>query len=305
VRLPENPIRRAGTLAAFVLLATGPALAQPGSGIAVDGSGSVFFADSGRGPWKIDAGGKVIAHDGPSYPFLALDPDGRLAGTKLPSSTRVEMKHAGSRPTVIFSSGAPIAIGGDQALYFPHPGPDGRLQIVRLQPTGTHEVMATLPATSEEGPLEWLNGIAAGPDGAVYYSENKAIRKVTREGTISTVATSIEVPDCAPPAGVPLKLGPQLRGLGVADDGSIVAAATGCAAVVRISPEGAVTPLLRAVAPWTPTGIALKGADILVLEYAYNGSPDRRTWLPRVRKLAGDGKISLLAQIGPKQEPGR
>ena len=300
------PVRHAlGALVAIAWLSSGASAAQPGSGIAVDGQGRIFFTDTGRGPWKIEPGGKVIAHDGPPYPFLALDPPGRFAGARLPASARAEMKHAGSRPTVIFSSDVPIAIDADEALYFPQAGQDGRLQIIRLKPSGTHDVMATLPATSEEGPLEWLNGIAAGPDGSVYYSENRAVRKVTREGTISTVATSIEVPGCVPPAGFPAKLGPQLRGIGVAADGSIVAAATGCAAIVRISPEGAVMPLLRAVAPWTPTGVALSGNDILVLEYLYNGSSDRRAWLPRVRKLAGDGKISLLAEIGPGKEKPR
>jgi hypothetical protein len=294
--------RAAHSVAALVLLAAGHAFAQPGCGIAVDGQGSIFFADTGRGPWRIDANGKVTPHDGPAYRFLALDPEGRFAGAKLPSSASTEMKHAGQRPTVIFSRDVPIAIGSDEALYFPQAGQDGRLQIVRLRPSGAHEVMATLPATSEEGPLEWLNGIAAGPDGSVAYSENRAIRKVTKEGTITTVATSIEIPGCAPPAGFPTKLGPHLRGLAVASDGSIVVAATGCSAVVKITPDGTVMPLLRAVAPWTPTGVALKGDDVFVLEYVYNGSDDRRSWLPRVRKLAADGKISLLAEVALKDE---
>ena len=292
-------------LGAFLLLPAGVAWSQPGSGIVVDAQGSIFFADTGRGPWKIDGGGRVTPHDGPAYPFMALDSGGRLAGVKLPVFASADMKHAGKNPTLIFSSDAPIATGRDGALYFPHAGGDGRLQIIRLQPSGGHDVLATLPATSEEGPLEWLNGIAAGPDGSVYYTENKAVRKVTKEGTISTVATSLEIPDCAPPVGFPARLGPQLRGLDVAADGSLVVAATGCAAAVRISADGAIVPLLRAVAPWTPTGIAVKGTDIYVLEYAYNGSGDRRTWLPRVRRLAEDGKISLLAEIGLKQEKGR
>lgn len=302
----ETLIRRTPrVLGALLLFPAALALSQPGSGIVADGQGSIFFTDTGRGPWKIDAGGKVTPHDGPAYPFMALDAGGRLAGVKLPASASAEMKHAGKNPTLLFSSDAPIAMGSDDALYFPQAGQDGRLQIVRLRPSGAHDVMATLPATSEEGPLEWLNGLATGPDGSVFYSENKAIRKVTKEGTISTVATSLEIPACAPPAGFPAKLGPQLRGLAVAADGSLVVAATGCAAVVKISPDGAVKPLLRTVPPWTPTGIALRGTDILVLEYLYDGSNDRRAALPRVRKLAEDGKISLLAEIGLKREKNR
>jgi hypothetical protein len=120
---------------------------------------------------------------------------------------------------------------------------------------------------------------------------------VTREGTIATVASSVVVPDCARPPGSDEKAGPQLRGLDVAPDGSIFAAASGCSAIVRISEQGEVKSVLRAVAPWSPAGVVLRGGDLYVLEYSHNGSAERRSWPPRVRKLADDGRISLLAEI--------
>jgi hypothetical protein len=272
------------------------AAAQPGTGLVVDGQGSVYFADTGQGPWKIDASGKVAAQDGPPWDYLAADPDGRFAGVQLPAASPVNMKHAGHNPMLIFSS-VPVAIGSDGALYFPAAGQDGRLQIVRLLPSGTHTVLATLPATSEDGPLQSINGIAPGPDNSVYYTENKAIRRVTKEGMITTIASSVVVPDCVRPPGSGEKSGPLLRGLDVAPDGTIFAAASACGAIVRVSGQGEVTPVLRTVTPWSPTGVALKGRDLYALEYQHNGSDERRSWLPRVRKLAEDGKISLLAEI--------
>lgn len=298
-------LRHTLALAAALLPWPVAAWAQPACGIAVDEDGSVFFADTARGPWMIDASGKVSPREGPPYPFLALDPTARFAGARLPKSARADIKHAGRQPTLLFSSDDPIAIGPDEALYFPGMGPGERLQVMRVLPSGEHEVLATLPATTEDGPLERLNGIAAGPDGSVYYTENKAVRKITREGTISTVATSIEVPDCLRPEGIPEKAGPLLRGLDVARDGSLVVAASGCSSVLRVTPQGEVSTLLRAVPPWSPTGVALRGDDVYVLEHANSASSDRRDWLPRVRRLAGDGKISLLAEIQLKQEAQR
>lgn len=55
--------------------------------------------------------------------------------------------------------------------------------------------------------MRWLNGMAAGPDGAIYYTENKAVRRITGEGAISTIAENITVPDCVRIPGI----GPDLR----------------------------------------------------------------------------------------------
>ena len=74
-------------------------------------------------------------------------------------------------------------------------------------------------------------------------------------------------------------------------------AATGCHRVVRIARDGNVEVVLKAERPWSPTGVALHGGDLYVLEYTNaNGGP-ANGWSPRVRKLARDGKVSTLATV--------
>ena len=48
---------------------------------------------------------------------------------------------------------------------------------------------------------------------------------------------------------------------------------------------------------WTPTGVAVFGKDIYVLEYWLTASDDRREWLPRVRKISPDGKTVIIASV--------
>src|SRR5256885_11517465 len=50
-------------------------------------------------------------------------------------------------------------------------------------------------------------------------------------------------------------LSPFLRGLAVDARGTVFAAATGCRAVVKITPDGQASVVMRAETPWSPTGV--------------------------------------------------
>ena len=174
------------TLAAACLISA-PVLAHPGSGIAVDRLGQVYFLDTGSGLWNIDTHGKLARISGTMFHWLALDANNAFASTRLPSGPLGDVLRVGANPTLLLSSDYPIAIAQDGNLYYPSGRPGG-LRIMRMMPSGATSVLATLPATAR-GPLPHLNGITDGPDGSLYYTENNAIRRITVQGRVSTVAT--------------------------------------------------------------------------------------------------------------------
>lgn len=285
----------AGVLLVTLMIIRG-AFAHPGSGIVADRCGNVYFVDTGRGVWKVDAQGRLLPHKGPAFHFMTIDTDGHFRKTRFPSGPSADIKSVGSDPALILSSDYPLTVGRDGALYHPELRHDDRLQVIRMTPSGARTVAATLPASTESGALRWLNGMATGPDGSIYYTEDRAVRRLA-QASITTIASNVDVPDCNPLPGYGNRLGPALRGLDVASDGTVFVAATACHALLKINPSGDVRVVLRTLAPWSPTGVAVAGNDIYVLEYLHVQTEDRRDWIPRIEKVSADGRVSIVAAV--------
>ena len=285
-------------MAALLIIASTvtPASAHPGSGIVVDRRGYVYFVDTGSGVWKIDPRGQLTRHDGPRFHWLAIDERARPFGARLPSIPSGEVSAVGVNPTLLLSSDVPLAVGRDGALYYPELGADERLRIVRFTRAGVRSIRATLPAKAQGGGLRWLNGLAAGVDGSLYYTEDKAVRKIDERGSVSTLATSVAVPGCARIPGTE-GTEPYLRGLAVAADGTVFVAASGCGAVLKITPRGEITTVLRTDSPWSPTAVAVSPSGLYVLEYLHTATEDRLAWLPRVRKILPNGSVVSIATV--------
>lgn len=281
--------------AAWLLPAS--ANAHPGSGIVVDRLGQVYFVDMVSGVWKLDAHGALTHLPGPAFHWMALDAGDRFAAVPLPSGSGWELARIGVKPTLLLASDFPIAMGPDGNLYYPLRGAGAPLQILILPPSGRTSIFATLPAKTVRGPLLYLNGLAAGPEGSLYYTEDDAIRRVSKEGRISTVVENVAPPGCASPPGKGAKRDPLLRGLDIDAGGTIHVAATGCGSVLKVTPSGQVTVLLQLPSPWAPTGVVRFGKDLFVLEFERPDSDDRHEMLPRVRKIGPDGKSAILATV--------
>ncbi len=277
----------------------GEALAHPGSGILVDRDGNVYFVDTGSGVYKIDTQGNLTRIEGPAYHWMAIDLDDALASTELPyfSTGDATFTPVGKDPTLILSSDFPVTVGPSGDLYYPRQSAGEQLKMFRLTAKGTTNAVTEIPPNPKTGTLRWLNGVDSAPDGSVYYSENDAIRRITPQGSVVTVIENVKLPDCSSVPGSEALNGVYLRGLDVDAEGNVYVAAAGCGAVLRIAADQTVTTILRASSPWSPTGVALSGKDLYVLEYLHTEGDDRSQWKPRVRKVASDGKVTTVAIV--------
>lgn len=286
-------------LLAGLLLARGDLFAHPGSGIAVDRQGNVYFIDTGSGVWKIGREGKLTKLSAPAFHWMAMDVDGKLGAVTLPHYSRSDAtvaRDAGD-PRILVSSDFPIAVGPDGSLYYPWLDDGEQLRIYRLAPSGKTTVAVTPPPGAEGNSRRWLNGIAVTADGSVYYAEDRGIKRYTPEGELIPIVADVTLPGCQSVPGVEAQVGPYLRGLDVDAHGNVYVAAAGCGAVLKITPDNKVTTVLRASSPWSPTAVAVSGTDLYVLEYLHTASDNRREWLPRVRKVGSDGQVSTIAEV--------
>jgi sugar lactone lactonase YvrE len=286
-------------LAAQVAVVSYLASAHPGSGITVDPQGQVLFQDSAaRTIWRIDAQGRVTSHhDKMGGHWMALDITGRFARSDLKLVERISPN--GITPALLVADGgAPIAINADGNLYYGLQVSDRdkvSVGLTRISPSGRQEVFAPDFARAIE--KLGITGLASGPDGTLYVACLTSVMKVRTNGTFATLASSVVVMDCDADATTCF-----LRGLDVDSRGTVYAAASGCRCVIKITTDGKVETVLKAERPWSPTGVALHDGDVFILEYTNANGHVSEGWLPRVRRVARDGRVTTLVSISAAQQ---
>ncbi|HTK39066.1 MAG TPA: SMP-30/gluconolactonase/LRE family protein [Pyrinomonadaceae bacterium] len=277
------------------------ALAHPGSGIVVDRLGQVYFLDTGSGLWRIDARGAVTHLSPLRNHWLAIDAGDRFPQNRIPTDAGRDwvITAVASNPTLLISTDFPLTIGPDGNLYYPSVR-ETNARLLRKTPTGGTSAFVTLPRSVAGSPIPWINGIAAAPDGSIYYTEDNTIRRVTPDAKVSTVAT---VPALARGPAIPgNETHPYLRGLKVDASGTVYVADAGDARVLKIAPDGKTTTLLQLESPWAPTDVALFGDVVYVLEFLHTVEEDRLAWMPRIRKITPDGRSAIILTVD--QMPG-
>jgi sugar lactone lactonase YvrE len=284
---------------ALVFLTATVAAAHPASGIIVSKSGDVFFQDIvGKAIWKIDAAGKLTKYyDKMGGHWMALDANGAFSRSEPKPVERITQ--AGEKPTIIMAEGgAPIAVCGDGNLYYGLALFDSdrvAVGVTRISPKGDRSILS--PKLNETlDSYQGLTGLAPGPNGTLYIACPTAIVKVKVDGTFTTIVHPIRVKDGDeyPADNNP---SPYLRGIAVDDAGVIYAAAAGERCVIKVTEDGKVETILKSERPWSPTGVAVHNGSVYVLEYTNANGGAAEGWTPRVRRLAPDGKISVLAMI--------
>ena len=284
---------------AFVLGAS--AFGHPGSGILVDRLGQIYFIDTGSGLWKIDTRG-ALSHLSPlRNHWLAMDPNDRFIQSRLPTDSGRDwvITAAGSNPTMLISTDFPLVIGADGNLYYPS-ARETNVRILRSNGEGRSTAFVTLPRSVAGAALGWINGLTTGPSGSIYYTEDSAVRRITAQGAVSTIATV--TPLANGPAIPGSESRPYLRGLKVSSDGTVYVADAADARVLKITPDGKVTTLIQLVSPWAPTDVAIFGDIVYALEYLHTPGDNRLEWMPRIRKISADGKSTIIMTVD--QMPG-
>jgi sugar lactone lactonase YvrE len=288
------------------IVATG----HPASGIVVDSQGHVLFIHTGVGVARIESDGTLTyLHPTRGGHWMCLDAEGSFSSTQPRFFERITPD--GKKPAIIFADGgAPIAVCRDGNLYYGSGASEtdavspGGLAVTRMSPRGELTNFAPRLKNKLKELNEGVTGIAAGPDGSLYVACWSAVLKVGMDGAVTTVAQPAIVQDCDadPPDHDTSNHRPCLRGLVVDSDGTCYAAATSCRRVLKITPKGKVSVILKAERPWSPTGVALRVGNLFVLEYTNANGGSDEGWLPRVRKLSADGTVSTLVTVRNAKE---
>jgi hypothetical protein len=293
------------------------AAAHPGTGIAVDRQGRVYFTDLKR-IWRWEPGGRVTAVvEGKHSHAIRLDADGNLEGEHLAYDSATQrwlasawrlapdgsLRDAGPKMEEGFPFLFTPAVASDGTRYYARVDNNRRdvSEIHRRTPDGRIELLAGgayghADGVGREARFGPIGAIAVGPRGEIYVTDLACVRKVTADGRVTTLARDgrlLKSTLAGRLLGVGERFG-SMMGLTVDAGGNVFAANYGGRRVVRVTPSGRVTSVLDQSGPWSPTGVALSGDDLYVLEFGTIPVPAISV---RVRRLRPGRTPSVLAVI--------
>nr|WP_307874163.1 protein kinase [Frankia sp. AgB1.8] len=223
-----------------------------------DGTVYVAVSDSGVGTgavYKVTASGTVRAVAGVGPAPVTAPTTTRTTTATTPSAT------ATASPPPVPAAGVPaaqlvlnevhgLAVAPDGTVYAADHAAD---QVYRVTPEGRAFVFAGTARggagfTADAGlaaraALDGPAALALGPDGSVYVAEGSRVRKITKDGLISTVAgaygrtSTTAIGDGGPATKASL---PSPSGLAVTPDGSIYVADDYLDTIREITPDGTI-----------------------------------------------------------------
>lgn len=285
--------------------------AHPAWGIVVDRQRQVYFSDL-KTVWKIDAQGKLSvfrAEDDRHTHDLNIDEAGNIYGADNsydPATRRFfsaiwKMTSAGSFSYLLAPTDNPpigTSIWKDRAgnMYRVDYDPKHELLILKRTP---NDKVIVLAGSSDalhnyhQGVPYSVGGMAFGPDGALYFTHGSNVSKLTTTGTLTALVRNVVVENASG--------GSPLLGIVVDAQGDAFVADYGNRRLLKITPNQQVTTVIQAEPAWFPTGVALSGNGLYILEI--RDTPTHTLSGTRVRKLSPDGTVKTLATVGENMAP--
>jgi len=303
----------------FTVVLANRVWAHPPWGIVVGRNNQIYFSDL-ETVWRIDAQGKLTVFragvSGRHTHDLNLGEDGNLYGvdngyepaTQRFSAALWKLTPAGEFSYVVaptFDPPKALTIWKDRAGNSFYVGQSENAQrdifVLKRTPAG---VVTTVAGNRKAGDayrqvaLYSVGGTAVGSDGALYFTDNSNVRKVTPDGQMKILAGNLALEDPTE-SGTPESRVTRLFGIAVDEQGNAFVADYGNRRVLKITSGGIVSTVSAAEKPWAPTGVTLKDGNLYILEFGFTPPS---TYTPRVRKLSPDGKVVILATVGDAEK---
>lgn len=298
-------------VAAASVLPPSRAEAHEGWGIVVDATGRIYCGDiPANTVWTIFTQGQVqrVALGKHSH-ALVLDSAGNVYGTNphltLPIRSVWRLTPDGHLTDVIpptenlrlgLQSFIMDGVGSMYSVNVRN-AQTGELLLLKRSPEGEITTLAGstvghADGTGSQAKFMGIDGMAWGPDAALYLADGPYVRRVTLDGTVSTLGAG------------PLterNWDEDLLGISVDASGDVYAADYANRRILKITAAGAVSTVLRTGSLWAPSGVAVARDGLYVLEHlrmplAILGDLAVGPYM-RVRKVSGDGNVTELARM--------
>ena len=256
------------TISSLILLSTGPAAeGHPGVGIVQDSRGNIFFTDL-KQIWKITPDHKLtVAVPDVHTHELCLDAEDNLYGEHLWGEGggwrhRVWcLKRTGTLSDVVSSRKGLLRDYGfvrDRAgnMYWTDRGE--KSAIMKRSPDGT----VTTHAIADFRAVQWMTARA---DGVLFLMDGGDLRRVSPEGQVTTVVTSLSERK-PPPSGVSERN--YHMGLWTDKQGLVYVAVARERLVLRVEADGKTKVVARTGESWSPSGGMFdREGNLWLLEY--------------------------------------